>query len=150
MTIKSVSQQLLIFGTVLFLLGLLNGALVQAFHNPRMGLSAHLAAVQNAIVLWAFGLMGPRAVLSERAQVFTVWSAVYGMYAIWLGLVVAGVFGASRSLPIAGQGYSASNVWEAIVTVLVYSGSLAIISATLVLLLGLIRGLSDNNLSQPA
>ena len=41
-------------------MGLLNGVVVQAFPNPRAGLSAHLAAVQSALVLWALGLLWPR------------------------------------------------------------------------------------------
>ena len=34
-------------GALLFVLGLVNGALVSALPNGRMGLSAHLAGVQN-------------------------------------------------------------------------------------------------------
>lgn len=136
---SSVSRNLIIHGTILFLLGLINGVLVQTFHNPRMGLSAHLAGVQNALVLWAFGLIWPRVALAKRTQIIAAWSAIYSMYAIWLALAIAGVFGASRSLPIAGNGYSALGAIEATVAVLVYSGSVAIIVATVILLLGLSR-----------
>lgn len=146
-TCATMARSLLFHGALLFLLGLLNGILVQVFHNPRMGLSAHLAGVQNALVLWAFGLIWPYATLAKRTQTIAAWSAIYGMYAIWLGLVLAAVFGASRSLPIAGNGYSASAIGEATVDLLVYSGSVAIISATLSLLQGLRKGPGDGNAS---
>ncbi len=58
-------RQLLIFGVLLFLFGLLNGAVIPYFTNPRMGLSAHLAGVQNGMVLLIFGLLWPYLTLSS-------------------------------------------------------------------------------------
>jgi len=85
MQASSLSRFLLISGTLLFLGGLLNGAAVQAFLNPRMGLSAHLGAVQGALVLWAFGLMwstinlGPRGRMGLSAHL----GAVQGALVLW-------------------------------------------------------------------
>jgi hydroxylaminobenzene mutase len=135
----TIQRKLLIFGTALFLLGLFNGVVIQTFYNPRMGLSAHLAAVQNALVLWALGLMWSHVSLSKRMESLTAWASIYGMYAIWLGLVLAGVFGASKSLPIAGAGFVASASVEVAVQILVYSGSLASIVGTALLLAGLLK-----------
>lgn len=67
-------RQLLIFGALLFLFGLLNGAVIPSFTNPRMGLSAHLAGVQNGMVLLLFGLLWPYLTLSNSTL-----SATHGL-----------------------------------------------------------------------
>lgn len=139
MQASQTSRVLLVFGTVLFLLGLLNGGAVQSFLNPRMGLSAHLAAVQNALVLWAFGLMWANVRLGPRGRMVAAWSAVLGMYAIWLALALAGITGSSRDLPIAGKGYSGPQAADAAVAALLYAGSLASVVATVLVLFGLAK-----------
>jgi (hydroxyamino)benzene mutase len=132
-------RQLLIFGVLLFLFGLLNGAVIPYFTNPRMGLSAHLAGVQNGMALLIFGLLWPYLTLSSSTLSATYWLSLYGMYAIWGGLLFAAVWGTSRATPIAGAGYSASSLYESIVQLLLSLGSVAIIIATVFVLLGLIR-----------
>lgn len=132
-------RQLLIFGTVLFLFGLLNGAVISSFTNPRMRLSAHLAGVQNGMVLLLFGLLWPYLTLSSATLSATYWLSLYGMYAIWGGLSFAAIWGTSRATPIAGAGHSASPLYESIVQLLLSSGSVAIIVATVLVLWGLIR-----------
>ena len=135
---SSLSKMLLIHGTVLFTLGLLNGLTVQRFKNPRMGLSAHLAAMQNGMVLWAFGLIWPHATLGPIGQQWVAVMAIVAMYAIWLALLLAAMLGTSRSTPIAGAGHAASAQKEFLVTALLASGGMAIIVATLGLLWGLL------------
>lgn len=135
---SSLSKMLLIYGTVLFVLGLLNGLAVQRFKNPRMGLSAHLAAMQNGMVLWAFGLIWPHAALGSQAQQWIAFAAVAALYAIWLALLLAAILGTSRSTPIAGAGHAAPAPQEHLVSALLVSGSVAIILATLGLLWGLL------------
>lgn len=132
------SRELLIHGTVLFLFGLLNGLAIQRFRNPRMGLSAHLTALQNGIVLWAFGLMWPNLALGMTAQHFLARAAIAAMYAIWLALLLAAVLGTSRSTPLAGAGHAASRPKELLVTALLVSGALAILVSTSGLLWGLL------------
>lgn len=135
MQIDPLAKQLLFHGTLLFLLGLINGLAIPRLRNPRMGLSAHLAGVQNGLVLWAFGLIWPYATLGAAAV--TAWSAIGSMYAIWLALLLAAAWGTSKSTPIAGAGHSSSAGKEAIVSALLVVGSLAIIVATALLLVGL-------------
>ena len=139
MQASSISRLLLISGTILFLVGLLNGAAVQAFLNPRMGLSAHLGAVQGALVLWAFGLMWSTINLGPRSRIIAAWSAVIGMYSIWLALTLAGITGSSRDLPIAGRGYLGSSLADTAVAALLYTGTLTSIIASLLVLVGLVR-----------
>jgi hydroxylaminobenzene mutase len=52
-----IPQQLLICGTVLFLLSLLLGFAIPAFANPRMGVEMHVTRLQSGMALWALGLM---------------------------------------------------------------------------------------------
>lgn len=136
--IHTLSRELLVHGTVLFIFGLLGGLAVQRFRNPRMGLSAHLAALQNGIVLWAFGLMWPNVALGTAAQHFVARAAIAAMYAIWLALLLAAILGTSRSTPLAGAGYAASRPKELLVTVLLVSGSVAIVVSAFGLLWGLL------------
>ena len=135
------SNALLISGTLLFLIGLLNGYVVQVVSVPRIGLSAHLAGVQNALVLWAFGLMWTQVGLCGLREKVAAWSAIYGMYAIWLGLFLAAAWGASRSMPIAGAGADSlsSRGQDLTLAFFVVSGSVAITIATLLVLLGLVQ-----------
>jgi (hydroxyamino)benzene mutase len=132
------SHHLLIHGMALFTLGLLNGIVIPFFKNKRMGLSAHLAGVQNGMVLLLFGFLWPRVALAETLLSASYWLSLYSMYAIWLGLLLAAIWGASRSTPIAGAGFQASLKQERVVQLLIVSGSLAIILASFALLWGLI------------
>lgn len=54
-TETKLQKTLLIAGASLFLIGLLSGIAVQLTENLRMGLSAHLAGVQNALFLLVIG-----------------------------------------------------------------------------------------------
>jgi (hydroxyamino)benzene mutase len=132
-----IPQQLLISGTVLFLLSLLIGFAIPALRNPRMGMSVHVAGVQSGIVLWALGLMWPRLELSPGMQLATQLLAVLGLYAIFTSLLLAALWGTSRATPIAGAGHQASRPREAAVTVILAGGSFASLIAIALVLWGL-------------
>ena len=133
------SQSLIILGLVLFLVGLLNGAVVSYFANPRMGLSAHLAGVQNGVVLCVFGLFWGRLHLSGTLSRLSYWLSLIGMYGIWFGLLLAAVWGTSSSTPIAGAGFAGTPVEETLVTTIIGVSSLSIIVAVVLIILGAIR-----------
>ena len=113
-------------GALLFVLGLVTGGLVSTLTNSRMGLSAHLAGVQNGMVLLIFGLVWQRLRLSRRAIRVAELSSLFSMYAIWGALLLAAVFGTSRATPIAGGGFEGALWQEGLVAVLLYSGSAGI------------------------
>ncbi len=113
-------------GALLFVLGLVNGAFVSALPNSRMGLSAHLAGVQNGMLLLIFGLVWQRLSLSPRAIRVAELSSIFSMYAIWGALFLAALFGTSRVTPIAGAGFEGAAWQEGLVAVLLYSGSAGI------------------------
>ena len=134
---NSIPQQLLIWGTVLFLLSLLIGIAIPALPNPRMGVSAHTTGLQSGLALWALGLMWQYVALPAGAQRAAQVLAVSGLYAIFASMLLAALWGASRSLPIAGTGHQASPLRETVVTVLIAGGSLAITVAVAIVLWGL-------------
>ena len=132
-----IPQQLLICGTVLFLLGLLIGFAVPTLTNPRMGVTLHATGLQSGMALWALGLMWQRLALPPRAQLVVQLLAVLGLYAIFASLLLAAVWGTSRATPIAGAGHQASTLRETAVTVLLGGGSLAIVVAMALVVWGL-------------
>lgn len=142
MQVRDSARRLCRHGAILFLIGLLNGALVSALTNSRMGLSAHLAGVQNGMVLLIFGLLWHRLTLSPRARLAAEWSSLTSMYAIWLALFLASVFGTSRVTPIAGAGFAGAAWQELLVAVLLYAGSAGILVGAVLVVWGL-RGRSD-------
>ena len=132
-----IPQQLLISGTVLFLLSLLIGFAVPVLRNPRMGVSVHVAGIESGLTLWALGLMWPRLTLPVGMQLATQVLAVLGLYAVFGSLLLAALWGTSRATPIAGAGHQASRPREVAVTTLLASGSLASMIAVAFVLWGL-------------
>ena len=118
------SQPLCFAGLVLFLLGLANGFAIPHMKSPRLGLSAHLTAVQCGTFLIAVGLMWSRLALDR------IWSYVLasGLSAslglIWLALLLAGLFGAGQGFVIAGQGMTTTPGRQRLVSALLIAGSL--------------------------
>jgi hydroxylaminobenzene mutase len=142
------ARRLCLHGAILFFLGLLNGALVPAFTNTRLGLSAHLAGVQNGMVLLIFGLLWKHLALAPGRLRVAAWSSIGSMYAIWLALLLGAVFGTSRATPIAGAGHVGAAWQEALVTGLLYAGSLGILVGALLVILGL-AGRTAHEMGEP-
>jgi hydroxylaminobenzene mutase len=127
-------SQMLILATLLFLLGLLTGVAMPLFRNKRMGLSAHLVGVQHGIVLWIVGLIMARLEPSPWLDTLMTWSLVLGLYGLWLSMLLAAIWGASRALPMAGEGHQSTPGREGVVTGLVYGPALLIIVGIVILL----------------
>ena len=123
-------------GLLLFLLGLLNGIAIPFGRSPRIGLSAHLTGVQSGTFLIAAGLLWPRLGLSPLWNAAVAHTLCASLYALWLSLFLAGIFGAGRGLPIAGQGITTAPAKQALVTVLLAGGSLGTIAAVAAALIG--------------
>jgi hydroxylaminobenzene mutase len=117
-----IPQQLLICGTVLFLLSLLIGFAIPLFANPRMGVEMHVTGLQSGMALWALGLMWQRVALPAGAERPAQILAVAGLYAIFISLLLAALWGTRRATPIAGAGHQASHLRE-VVPVLFPSGA---------------------------
>ncbi len=110
-------------GFVLFTLGLLLGVVLPKMRNPRMGLSAHLTAVQTGSALIAFALFWQYLGVPQSCTPLLAYALLGSSYVLVLGITLAGFFGASEALPIAGKGYQASRFKEQLVSILVRGSS---------------------------
>lgn len=124
-------------GMFLFLLGLLTGLVEQQFHNPRMGLAAHLEGVMNGTFLVALGAIWSGLRLSKRQEVAAYWAVLYGTYVNWAVTTLAAILGTAAMSPITGAGQRAQPWQEILVTVGFVSVGVAIIAASLIVLWGL-------------
>ncbi len=132
-------QQLIFAGMLLFLFGLLNGMAIPSFTNPKLGLSAHLSALQHGLVLIVFGLIWNRLQLSEKGLTWCFRFSVFSMYIIWIALVLGAAWGTISGTPMAGAGFGTTQGKETTVFVLLNAGSIAIVIATLQILYGLAK-----------
>lgn len=131
------AQRLLQLGFVLFLLGLLVGFAVPALANPRMGLASHLQGILNGLFLIALGLVWPRFALSPGASGALFWLAVYGTFANLTATLLAAVWGAGRSMPMAAEGRVGSALQEIVLDGLLLTLALAMIAVCALALWGL-------------
>jgi hydroxylaminobenzene mutase len=99
------NRQLMRYGILLFLLGLLTGLIEQRFTNMRMGLSAHLEGVMNGTFLVALGAIWTEVRLPPTAKAAAYWTALRGTYLNWLTTTFAAVFGTAAANPIASAGH---------------------------------------------
>lgn len=135
-------MQTLLFalGLILFALGLVTGLLVPAVKNPRMGVASHLQGMTNGPFLIVVGLLWPHIVLTHVWQVIAGALLAYGTYANWLATQLAAIWGAGkRFAPAAAEDHVASVAKERIVDVLLASLAPAMIAATFILLVGVLR-----------
>ncbi|MEO6217134.1 MAG: hypothetical protein ABIO86_13975 [Sphingomonas sp.] len=139
MSITPSQKSLIVSGAILFLLGLLQGAAVHLFANPRMALSAHLTAVQSGLALMITGVVWGAVSLKPGLQNASRWLIIVSMYALWLGLTLSAASGASEALPIAGAGHSAGRFVETVVSGVVLGSSGLMTAGWLLFVLGLVR-----------
>src|SRR5260370_35144186 len=105
---ENLSSTLCFMGALLFMLGLLTGFGIPRFRSPRVGLSAHLAAIESGLGLIAFGLLLPHLAISigwAGTIGHSLWVSLDGL---WFGLLFAAVYGTGKALPIAGAGLAAN------------------------------------------
>ena len=111
-------------GVLLFTTGLFLGFILAKMRNPRLGLSAHLTAVQTGAMLIALALFWQYLEVPAAWTAFLIYAVIVSSYVLTAGIALSGFFGASKALPIAGAGHSASKSQETIVSLLIYSSSL--------------------------
>jgi len=105
-----------------------------------MALSAHLAAVQSGIVMMVFGLIWGMLSLEKVLLKIAYYANILGMYLVWFAISLGAILGASRALPIAGQGFSASKVAESSVETIIVIGSVSMVVSVAFIAFGLFRG----------
>ena len=120
-------------GFALFVAGLLLGAAIPRLKSPRLGLSAHLTAVQGGIALIAIGLLWPHFNLGPLTSTVLSFALWISTWLLSLGIALAAVYGASKVLPIAGQGLRASAKQEQAVAILVVGSSTVLTLSSIVI-----------------
>jgi len=85
--INPLGKQLIIYGVLLFFIGLIQGALIPYFHNPRMALSAHLAAVQSGMAMIIFGLIWALLNLKEAVLKIAYYSSITNCWKRFFSIV---------------------------------------------------------------
>jgi hydroxylaminobenzene mutase len=123
-------------GVLLYLLGLLMGTATSVMANPRMGLSAHVGTVVNAILLVALGAGWDAATLSPRAERAAFWLLVVSSYGGSFGLLLAAMLGTHDSTPIHGAAQSAAAWKEVLVNAVLTGFGVAMLAGTVVVLRG--------------
>lgn len=141
MSFTTAQRTLIAAGAILFLFGLLQGAVIQSFANPRMALSAHLTAVQSGMALMIAGVAWQAASLGQRVAATAKWAIIAGMFGLWVGLTLSAATGASNSLPIAGADYGASDLTETLVSTVVLGSSASMTMGWGIFVVGLVRAL---------
>ena len=131
-------KRLLWHGVLLFLIGLLTGFAIPALTNPRLGLSSHMEALLNGMVLVLIGgVVWNYLNVSERIENLTFGLFIYSAYANWFFCLLAAVFGANKNLPIASGGQRAAPWQEIPVNIGLGIGALSITVACILVLYGL-------------
>jgi (hydroxyamino)benzene mutase len=139
MAVPVFQKSLVVAGASLFLVGLLQGAALHSFANPRMALSAHLTAVQSGMALMIAGIVWSAVMLSPRLATISRLTVITGIYLLWLGLTLSAATGANEALPIAGAGFGSSRLGEMVVSATVLIGSGLMTVGWILLLIGLVR-----------
>jgi hydroxylaminobenzene mutase len=134
---RGTARRLLQLGIALFLLGLLTGFAVPLLTNPRMGLSSHLEGIMNGMFLIVLGLVWEKLKLGPVGLSVTFWLAVYGTFANWATTLLAAVWGAGSSMPIAAAGHQGTPVQEIIVNAGLWSLALSMVIVCSLVLWGL-------------
>lgn len=125
-------------GAVLYFLGLFQGLSIPVVRNARMALSGHLGALQSGMALMIFGVIWGLVDLSPTWSAVAAQSSIAGYYLIWLGITIASLTGASKALPMAGQGYAGGRFSETAVTALEAVGVLLSVLSAVLIVWGLI------------
>ncbi len=133
------NRSLLTAGALLVFLGLILGAALSAFTNPRMALASHQQAIVAGILLMVFGITWQQAELVGRRARLTERILIIGAYALWIGTLLAASFGTSRATPISGAGFVGARWQELSVTLILMLGSVSSLVGVGSVLVGLLK-----------
>ncbi len=131
---------LLVAGLILFLLGLITGMVVPMTKNPRMAVASHLQGMTNGPFLIIVGLLWPYLHLWRAVGIVAVVLLTFGAYANWLATQLASLWGAGhRFAPGAAGDHRGTPAQERIVDLLLASLAPAMVLATVILIVGVLR-----------
>jgi hydroxylaminobenzene mutase len=116
---------------------LLTGFGLPALENPRMGLASHLEGIMNGLFLILLGILWRRLRLSRWQAIAAFTLVIYGTFANWTATLMAAVWGAGRSMPIAAVGHQGPAWQEGALDLLLFSLSFSMIAVCGLVLWGL-------------
>lgn len=123
-------RQLVLFGTVLLLIGLLIGTALNIFNSPEIASDAHVAGVQHGMLIILLGLAWSYS-NPGRASALCAYSIIIGLYGIWLAFLLGAIL---------GEAYPAESM---ITNTLFVVSSWLLIAGVALFLVGLIRAKSS-------
>lgn len=112
------NRRLLRHGFLLLLLGLVSALFIPVLAIPRLGLSAHVAAMIGGTLLVAVGVAWPAFRLSEGQRKWMAVSWLGSSYLNWAACLLGAATCAGRATPIASGGSTGTSVAEGAVLVL--------------------------------
>lgn len=136
-------RRLVWHGMLLFLVGLVTGTQQRRFTNMRMALSAHLEGVMNGTFLIALGAIWTQVKLPPNLRRAACWTTLYGTYGNWLFTTVGAALGTAAANPTLSQGHHGKPWQERLVLLGFRSMRYAFLSAVVLIVSGLTRGLSE-------
>lgn len=134
------SDKLIFLGILLFVLGLVIGLFIPMMANPRMGLSAHLEGVMNGMFLVILGLIWQKILFGEKTMKLIYGLTLFGTFANFLSVAIAGFTGAGKMMPIAG-GKQGTPVEEFIISSLLVTITVAMLLIGTLVLIGLYKNM---------
>jgi (hydroxyamino)benzene mutase len=130
-------HRLLQVGVALFLFTSLEGFAVPRFAVPSLGRSVHTLSAFSGVILLTLGLVWPKLNLGAAASRIAFWLFIYSTFAT-LGGFVAAVWGAGNSIiPLAAGTARGTDLQEAVINVVMYSGAPGILISLALILWGL-------------
>jgi hydroxylaminobenzene mutase len=143
---RNARERLIWHGMLLFFIGLLTGFAIPTLTNPRLGLSSHMEALLNGMLLVILGgVVWDRLKLSDRMATLAFWLFLYAAYANWLFCLLAATLGASEILPIASAGHSVAPWQEIPVRLGLSLGAVSVLVACACVLHGLRAGSAEGD-----
>ncbi|CAM2816213.1 hydrogenase [Mycobacterium intermedium] len=136
-------RRLVWHGMLLFLVGLVTGTQQRRFTNMRMALSAHLEGVMNGTFLIALGAIWTQVKLPPNLRRAARWTTLYGTYGNWLFTTVGAALGTAAANPTLSQGHHGKPWQERLVLLGFRSMRYAFLTAVVLIVSGLTRGLSE-------
>jgi (hydroxyamino)benzene mutase len=137
------NRKLLSLGFILIFLSFSTGFVIPLLKNPHLGVSAHLNSVIGGIILVILGIISDQLNLTETLRKIMTGSWIYSVYMNWMGTLLGGIWGTSRLTPVAGAGFTGSDLQENVMSVLLVSLVLAAFVGCAIVIWGL-RG-RDNS-----
>ncbi|OBI72309.1 hydrogenase [Mycobacterium asiaticum] len=135
-------RRLVWHGMLLFLIGVVTGTQQRRFTNMRMALSAHLEGVMNGTFLIALGAIWTQVKLPPNLGRAARWTTLYGTYGNWLFTTLGAALGTAAANPTLSQGHHGKPWQERLVLLGFRSMRYAFLTAVLLIVSGLTRGLS--------